>query len=229
VPAQTGRGLPERGDADSADHGRDRVTHRDLRINRERQRAERGELDARRKTYASDMNRVQRGLELNNLGGALKLVDRYRPTNRSETDLRGWEWRYLWNQCRSDAQSVFCESASFVTALSVSHDGAWVAVGMRDAGVSLRDRATGQEITNLVAGGHMIRAAFSPREPLLAYTTGPGFGAVSKSEARLLAVHEALDQLAAEDAQKAEVVKLRFFVGMSDREAAEALGIRTNG
>jgi RNA polymerase sigma factor (TIGR02999 family) len=46
-----------------------------------------------------------------------------------------------------------------------------------------------------------------------------------QSDARLLAVHEALDQLAAEDAQKAEVVKLRFFVGMSDREAAEALGI----
>jgi len=46
-----------------------------------------------------------------------------------------------------------------------------------------------------------------------------------ESDERLLAVNEALDQLAAEDPQKAEVVKLRFFVGMSDREVAETLGL----
>ncbi|MCI0534702.1 MAG: ECF-type sigma factor [Verrucomicrobiales bacterium] len=46
-----------------------------------------------------------------------------------------------------------------------------------------------------------------------------------ESDERLLAVHEALDQLAAQDPHKAEVVKLRFFVGMSDREVAEALGL----
>ena len=41
----------------------------------------------------------------------------------------------------------------------------------------------------------------------------------------LLAVHEALDSLAAEDADAATLVKLRYFVGMSMPEAAEALGI----
>jgi RNA polymerase sigma factor (TIGR02999 family) len=49
--------------------------------------------------------------------------------------------------------------------------------------------------------------------------------ASSENDERLLAVHEALDQLAAEDPQKAEVVKLRFFVGLSDREVAETLGL----
>ena len=39
------------------------------------------------------------------------------------------------------------------------------------------------------------------------------------------AVHEALEKLAAVDAEKAEVVKLRYFVGMSVEETAEALGI----
>jgi RNA polymerase sigma factor (TIGR02999 family) len=39
----------------------------------------------------------------------------------------------------------------------------------------------------------------------------------------LLAVHEALDRLAAEDATAADLVKLRYFVGMSMPEAAEAL------
>ncbi len=41
----------------------------------------------------------------------------------------------------------------------------------------------------------------------------------------LLAVHEALEELALHDSQKAELVKLRYFVGMSIEEAASALGI----
>lgn len=42
---------------------------------------------------------------------------------------------------------------------------------------------------------------------------------------RLLAVNEALEKLALVDERKAELVKLRFFVGLSFEEAATALGI----
>ena len=42
---------------------------------------------------------------------------------------------------------------------------------------------------------------------------------------QLLAVHEALDKLAARDPPKAELVKLRYFAGMTVEEAAAALGI----
>ena len=49
--------------------------------------------------------------------------------------------------------------------------------------------------------------------------------AAPEDDERLLAVHEALDRLAQEDPVKAHVVKLRFFVGLSDREVAEALGV----
>ena len=41
----------------------------------------------------------------------------------------------------------------------------------------------------------------------------------------LLAIHEALDQLAAHDPRKAELVKLRYFAGLSFAETAEVLGI----
>jgi RNA polymerase sigma factor (TIGR02999 family) len=41
----------------------------------------------------------------------------------------------------------------------------------------------------------------------------------------LLAIHEALDQLAREDAQAVELVKLRYFVGMTMDEASAALGM----
>ena len=42
---------------------------------------------------------------------------------------------------------------------------------------------------------------------------------------QLLAVHEALDKLAVTHKVKAELVKLRFFVGMTNEEAAAALNI----
>ena len=48
-----------------------------------------------------------------------------------------------------------------------------------------------------------------------------------ETDDRLLAVHDALDQLAAEDPVKADVVKLRFFVGLNDQEIAEALELST--
>jgi RNA polymerase sigma factor (TIGR02999 family) len=41
----------------------------------------------------------------------------------------------------------------------------------------------------------------------------------------MLAVHDALGRLAAYDARKAELVKLRYFAGLSFEEAAEVLGI----
>lgn len=41
----------------------------------------------------------------------------------------------------------------------------------------------------------------------------------------ILAVHEALDRLAAEDPISVQVVKLRYFVGMSVPEVADALGL----
>src|SRR5262245_52648968 len=48
---------------------------------------------------------------------------------------------------------------------------------------------------------------------------------VAENEDQVLAVSEALEQFAALDKQKAELVKLRYFVGMTIEEAAEVLGI----
>ncbi|HXR48522.1 MAG TPA: sigma-70 family RNA polymerase sigma factor [Candidatus Limnocylindrales bacterium] len=42
---------------------------------------------------------------------------------------------------------------------------------------------------------------------------------------QLLVINEALDKLAAQDKQKAELVKLRFFVGLTIEETAEILAI----
>jgi RNA polymerase sigma factor (TIGR02999 family) len=49
--------------------------------------------------------------------------------------------------------------------------------------------------------------------------------AAAGKDDELLAVSDALEQLAARDKQKAELVKLRYFVGLTTEEAAEVLGI----
>jgi RNA polymerase sigma factor (TIGR02999 family) len=45
------------------------------------------------------------------------------------------------------------------------------------------------------------------------------------SDDTVLAIHEALEKLARESAQQAEIVKLRYFAGLEHAEIAEALGI----
>jgi eukaryotic-like serine/threonine-protein kinase len=91
------------------DHERDRAVASEREAisqaevaDRERARAEELERTARRRAYAADMHLVQRALELNDLGRAVRLLDRYRP-EAGEEDLRGWEWRYLWKQVQPDA------------------------------------------------------------------------------------------------------------------------------
>jgi len=40
-----------------------------------------------------------------------------------EKDLRGWEWRYLWSQTRSDALFTLCQESNEIRSLSGSSDG----------------------------------------------------------------------------------------------------------
>ena len=64
------------------------------------------------------------------------------------------------------------------------------------------------------AGGKLRRIELANVEPL---TTGPKLD--------LLALDDALARLQAKDARKAELVKLRFFAGLTNEQAAAALGI----
>lgn len=52
--------------------------------------------------------------------------------------------------------------------------------------------------------------------------------AVDEGDDRLLILDEALRKLEAEDLRKAELVKLRFFAGLTTEEAAAALGVSTS-
>jgi len=49
--------------------------------------------------------------------------------------------------------------------------------------------------------------------------------AANTDDEQLLALNEALKQFAAHDARKAELVKLRFFAGLTNEQAAQVLGV----
>jgi len=67
---------------------------------------------------------------------------------------------------------------------------------------------------SLKAGGDHQRLDMADIEPAVA---GP--------DVDLLALNEALEKLAQQDPRKAELVKLRFFAGLTIEQAAQALGI----
>ena len=87
------------------------------------QNAEARAHDARTALYAADMNLCQAALKANNLGRARRLLDAHRPAPGAP-DLRGWEWRYLWEQCRSGAAAMLPKTKSALRGVVCSPDGA---------------------------------------------------------------------------------------------------------
>jgi eukaryotic-like serine/threonine-protein kinase len=154
-----------------------RATRAEREQSRERQRAEQSEqkeTEARKlaqaQAYASDMKLAQQAISEGNIGGALELLNRHRP-RAGQTDLRGWEWRYLWERCRGDALFTLCQQSNSVFSLAASADGKWLAVGELDSGVlSIWDLQTRQKVAALVTYDAFVRAAFSPTAPLLAFS-----------------------------------------------------------
>lgn len=62
-------------------------------------------------------------------------------------------------------------------------------------------------------------------EKISASSTGFDVAAPEMDDAGLIRLNEALDRLAGHDARKAELVKLRFFAGLTIEETAQAMGI----
>ena len=134
----------------------------------QRFRAESEELRARRFAYASDMTVVQQALTANNLGRAREVLERNRPTS-GQTDLRGWEWRYLWQRCRGDSLFTLHKQPDSVMMVAFADNGK--AVIFRDVFgvVRLWDPITRQQLIDLAGFGQGRALAVSHDGTLLAY------------------------------------------------------------
>jgi eukaryotic-like serine/threonine-protein kinase len=71
------------------------------RIDRARKLAEARETAVRQSSYATEMLFAAEEIQGHNSGQAMELLKSSLP-QPGQPDLRGWEWRFLWGQCRGD-------------------------------------------------------------------------------------------------------------------------------
>ena len=144
------------------------------RADAQAQKASESQRRSRRLLYASDMNLAQQALRMNNLGQARRLLDRHR-SQPGEEDLRGWEWRYLWQLTRSSALVTLTNRPVRGFSVSFSPDGKRLAAGWRDGCVELWDVAERRLVRTLTERdpAQQGQVAFSPVRNLLAATSEP--------------------------------------------------------
>ncbi len=202
------------------------------------------------RAYASDMNRAQQALSEDDLLPAKLLVENQRildlQSAYTEASQRGWEWRYLWRQTRSDAESRLENLTHLnIRMIDVSPDGQWLAVGDLYSGKAelwnLRSRERAAEFS---AGSSQALVRFSPAGSWLAYA-GEAEGQhlvrlwnlESRTEARAIALtnaclglvfsHDGASLLTASAAQYAREVEFAIWetgTGRQDRALRIDLG-----
>jgi len=115
----------------------------------------------RHNSYAADVNLAQRTLDEGNLGQALELLQRHVP-KWGQADLRGWEWRHLWQQCQSDELFTLGHHSNIVTVVSFFPDGVRAASASADGRVKLWDLTRREEIAVLEHEAPVWSMALAP-------------------------------------------------------------------
>ncbi len=127
----------------------------------ERKKAEENELAARQNLYAADMNLAQQAIKVGNLGYARALLDGHRPAP-GRTDVRGFEWRYLWEAARGDNLATLRGHSRVVVSIALSPDGKTILSGSQDGTVRLWDLASHKLISTLNFQDGLYSVAFAP-------------------------------------------------------------------
>ncbi|MEO8427664.1 MAG: WD40 repeat domain-containing serine/threonine protein kinase, partial [Verrucomicrobiota bacterium] len=118
-----------------------------LNANEARQNAQ----EARQILYAADMKQAQQFVKDDNLADALKLLNKYRPKAGETTDLRGFEWRYLWQRCQGDTNDILPGVKEWVMWLEYSPDGNYLAASAKE-GVLVFDVKSKSVVARLAEG-----------------------------------------------------------------------------
>jgi hypothetical protein len=121
----------------------------------------------------ADMYLAQQALKADDLGKARTLLDRYRPGTGRE-QLRGWEWRFLWQECRSDALGELCRFSKPAFRVAYSPDGSRLAIaGYKREFIEMWDVPAHRRIAILQTNTGRV-VAFSAKGDLLATDTVRG-------------------------------------------------------
>lgn len=131
-------------------------------IDRERERAEQVARDRRLDVYVADMKVAHLAIEEGNLGLAVERLRKYLH-QEGEEDLRGFEWRYLWNRCQGEELFTLRGHSNRVVSVAFDRTGAWLASASWDGTVRISNvdrRKVVQVVTT--ADPVLTSVAFSP-------------------------------------------------------------------
>jgi WD40 repeat protein/serine/threonine protein kinase len=114
--------------ATDAEHHAQSARDREIGLRRQ---AEQQKGAAQLNEYVADINLAQESLKDGNYGRAVQLLSKHEPKT-GEADLRGFEWRYLWQQSRGDEHLTFPTQDGSVQAIAFSRTGDLLAIAQRD-------------------------------------------------------------------------------------------------
>jgi WD40 repeat protein/serine/threonine protein kinase len=140
----------------------------------QRQSAEEHARELRRLLYVGDMSKAFQAIKDGDLGLATSLMTNYFHQPDGE-DLRGWEWRYLWQLCQTNKHQILAHADQAMNAVVFSPDGRLLATAGSDKIVRVFEVDSYKPVTNLSGFNETIycRAlAFSPDGRLLAAKGG---------------------------------------------------------
>jgi WD40 repeat protein/predicted Ser/Thr protein kinase len=141
-------------------------------------RATAGELFARQNAYAADMMLAQHALADNDVRLATRLLDKYGPKGKSdvrspksEVDLRGWEWRYLWRLCHADQCVSLQTNSGSLGPMAISQDGRVLAAQKAGGKIGVWDLTSKRLMTEVPVPAEIRALALSRSGRLSALST----------------------------------------------------------
>lgn len=151
-------------------------------------RATRAQFQAEKSLYASDMLLAGQALSQGNLGRTRELLARHaaRPPDRSSSarDLRGWEWRHLWERARGDKAVVLRGHSNAVPAALLLDDGRTVFSASQDRTLKFWDLETQSLLASLSYPDDPRRPALSPNGRMIAVDGQFGYWCVLDAQTR---------------------------------------------
>lgn len=101
-------------------------------------RAAEAALSSRKNAYRAEIMLAGEAVRNRDWSQVRQILERTRP-GPGESDLRAWEWRYLWQVSRPEQEALFGTRSNRIISLAVLPDGTSVAAGESEGGFSLWD------------------------------------------------------------------------------------------